>query len=90
MLVRSLVYKQGAPTVVNNFYYLKPLQDVSTTATYAPHLEYCLELEMCTTLLTQTQEGVTFQANRLLSRTEIIPIISTASQIKFDLPNTLK
>ena len=54
MLVRTLVYRQGKPIVLDNFYYLKPLQDVSTTATYAPYLEYCLEYEMCTALLTQT------------------------------------
>jgi hypothetical protein len=53
MLVRTLVYRQGQPIVIDNFYYLNPLLDVSTTATYAPYLEYCLELEICTPLLTQ-------------------------------------
>jgi hypothetical protein len=54
MLVRTLVYRQGKPIVVDNFYYLKPLQNVSTTAAYAPYLEYCIELEVCNPLLSQT------------------------------------
>jgi hypothetical protein len=90
LLIRALVYRQGKPIVVDNFYYLNHLTNVSTTATYAPYLEYCLELEMCTSLLTQTPWGVTFQADRLLSRSEIIPIVSTLTQVKFDLPNALK
>jgi hypothetical protein len=87
MLVRTLVYRQGKPIVIDNFYYLNPITNVSPTATYAPYLEYCLELEMCTTLLTQTSWGVSFQADRLLSRSEVIPIVSTAAQSPFDLAN---
>lgn len=88
MLARSIIVKQWSPISIDNFYYLTPLQNVSTTATYAPYLEYCLESQICNSLLSQESWGVSFQPNRLLSRSEIDTILSTVTKIKFNVPDS--
>jgi len=88
MVVRSMVAKQGFPVVLNNFYYLNTLQNVSTNATYAPYLEYCLESQICNSLLSQASWGVSFEANRLLSRSEINTILSTVTKVQLNVPSS--
>jgi hypothetical protein len=85
IIARTLLLKQWATqSFIDSFYYLKPLLNVSTTTAYAPYLEYCLEFEMCATLLTQTSWGVSFQPNRMLSRHEVVPIILATTQGKLE------
>jgi hypothetical protein len=85
IIARTLLLKQWVnQSFIDSFYYLKPLLNVSTTTTYAPYLEYCLKFEICSTLLSQTSWGVSFQPNRLLSRHEVVPIVLAATQGKLE------
>ena len=88
MLTRSLLAKEGSPVALDSFYYIKPLQNVSTTSTFAPYLEYCLRYEMCDTLLDEESSGVAFSPNRLLSWGQVTSILSALTTVKFSTPDT--
>ena len=89
MLSRILLMQQGISQVpIDNFYYLTTLKNVnlSTIASYTPYLEYCLEHEMCTTLLSQTPWGVTFQANKQLHFSDVISQLSNLTSTTLLFP----
>lgn len=88
MVVRSLIAKQGTSIVIDNFYYLKPLINVPTNTSYAPHLEYCLESQVCNPLLAQASGGVTFLPNKLLSKWEAYTVLSNTTSFKFEYPSS--
>lgn len=67
------------PTI-SNFYYLTNLLNASYTSSYSPYLEFCLESQDCNSLLSQTQNWVSFEPNRQLSMWEITSILSTVSK----------
>ena len=46
MIANSRLAKEQKALVINNFYHLNTLTDVTYFATYAPHLEYLLEHEI--------------------------------------------
>ncbi len=88
MLARILLIQHGLTQAsIDNFYYLTNLKNASTTASYSPYLEYCLEYEMCTTLLSQTPSGVTFQANKQLYFSDLVPLLSSLTSTSIILPS---
>lgn len=87
MLSRILLLQQNrtfAP--IDNFYYLTNIKNVSLSASFAPYLEFCLEYKMCNSLLSQTQWGVSFSANKQLSFSEVNNVLSAISAGRFILP----
>lgn len=87
MLARMLLIQAGIrQRSLDHFYYLTHLKNAPTTATYSPYLEYCLEHEMCTTLLSQTPSWVTFQANKQLYFSDLVPLLSGLTSGSIILP----
>ncbi len=80
MIARALMRQSDSQPTISNFYYLTNLLNVSYNSTYSPYLEFCLQSQMCNSLLSQTQNWVSFQANRLLSWSEVATVLSTASK----------
>ena len=80
MIARALMRQSDSQKSINNFYYLTNLLNVSYNSTYSPYLEFCLESQTCNSLLSQTQEWVSFQPDRLLSWWEAASVVSTASK----------
>jgi len=85
MIIKSLIAKQKSPISIDNFYYLTNLKNVSTGSFYAPYLEYCLDSQVCNSLLSQESSWVSFQADKLLTWEEIGDVLSniTKNNIKF-------
>ena len=87
MVIKGLLSKENSPLQLSNFYYLNNLQNVSTNSAYAPYLEYCLDSQVCTSLLSQGSSWVYFQADKILSRWEIEKIFSNLTEIKLGIPD---
>ena len=83
MIVRALMRQSDSQPTISNFYYLTNLLNASYTSTYSPYLEFCLESQTCNSLLSQTQDWVSFMPNRTLSRWEVTSVLSTVSKSTF-------
>ncbi len=86
MLIKAIMSKQNTPLQLSNFYYLNNLPNVSTDSTYAPYLEYCLDTQVCNSLLSQRSSWVYFQADKTVTWGEIEKVLSDITQIKFWIP----
>ena len=80
MIVRALMRQSDSRPTISNFYYLTNLLNASYTSPYSPYLEFCLESQTCNSLLSQTQNWVSFEPNRTLSRWEVTSVLSTVSK----------
>ena len=80
MIVRALMRQSDSQPTISNFYYLTNLLNASYTSPYSPYLEFCLESQTCNSLLSQTQNWVSFVPNRTLSRWEVTSVLSTISK----------
>ena len=80
MIARALMRQSDSQASISNFYYLTNLLNASYTSPYSPYLEFCLESQACNSLLSQTQDGVSFSPDKLLSWWEIVPVLSTTSK----------
>ena len=80
MIARALMRQSDSQPTISNFYYLTNLLNASYTSPYSTYLEFCLESQACNSLLSQTQNWVYFEPNRLLSWWEVVPILSTTSK----------
>ena len=80
MIARSLMRQSGSQPTISNFYYLTNLLNASYTSSYSPYLEFCLESQTCNSLLSQTQNWVSFMPDKQLSLWEVTSILSTVSQ----------
>ena len=80
MIARPLLRQSDSQPTISNFYYLTNLLNASYTSSYSPYLEFCLESQDCNSLLSQTQNWVSFEPNRQLSLWEITSILSTVSK----------
>jgi hypothetical protein len=80
MIVRALMRQSDSQPTISNFYYLTNLLNASYTSPYSPYLEFCLESQTCNSLLSQTQNWVSFEPNRTLSRWEVTSVLSTISK----------
>jgi len=80
MIVRALMRQSDSQPTINNFYYLTNLLNDTRNSTYSPYLEFCLESQICNSLLSQAQNWVSFEPNRTLSRWEVTSILSAVSQ----------
>ena len=83
MIARALMRQSDSKPTINNFYYLTNLLNASYNSTYSPYLEFCLESQVCNSLLSTTQNRVSFVPNRTLSRWEVTSVLSTASKNQF-------
>ena len=83
MIARVLMRQSDSQPTISNFYYLTNLLNASYNSPYSPYLEFCLESQVCNSLLSQTQEWVSFEPNRTLSKWEVTSILSTASKNQF-------
>lgn len=86
ILIKTVLSQKNTPLELSNFYYLNNLQNVSTDSTYAPYLEYCLDTQVCNSLLSQRSSWVYFQADKIITWGEIEKIFSDITQIKFWIP----
>jgi hypothetical protein len=80
MIVRALMRQSDSQPTISNFYYLTNLLNASYTSPYSPYLEFCLESQTCNSLLSQTQNWVSFDPSRTLSRWEVTSVLSTISK----------
>jgi len=80
MIVRALMRQSESQPTISNFYYLTNLLNVSYNSPYSAYLEFCLESQTCNSLLSQTQNWVSFMPNRTLSWWEITSVLSTVSK----------
>jgi hypothetical protein len=80
MIVRALMRQSDSQPTISNFYYLTNLLNASYTSPYSPYLEFCLESQTCNSLLSQTQNWVSFMPDKQLSLWEVTSILSTVSQ----------
>lgn len=80
MIARALMRQSDSQPTISNFYYLTNLLNASYTSPYSPYLEFCLESQTCNSLLSQTQNWVSFEPNRTLSRWEVTSVLSTISK----------
>ena len=80
MIVRALMRQSESQPTISNFYYLTNLLNVSYNSPYSAYLEFCLESQTCNSLLSQTQNWVSFVPNRTLSWWEITSVLSTVSK----------
>ena len=86
MIARALMRQSGSKPTISNFYYITNLlydSNSSYNATYSPYLEFCLESQICNSLLSQTSNWVYFEPNRLLSQWEVTSVLSTSTKNQF-------
>ena len=83
MIARALMRQSDSKPTINNFYYLTNLLNASYTSLYSPYLEFCLQSQTCNSLLSQTQNWVSFEPNRTLSWWEVTSVLSTVSKSTF-------
>lgn len=87
IIVRTLMRQSNSKPTIKNFYYLNNLlNDTSFNtwiSTYAPYLEFCLESQVCNTLLTQQSQGVSFEPNKVLSQWDVTSLLANITQNKF-------
>jgi len=88
MIANSLLAKERKALVINDFYHLNTINDVTYFATYAPHLEYLLEHEIGTSLLNTTQSGSTFLPDAVLTMWEAYTLVAEAAGIKILNPDS--
>ena len=80
MIVRALMRQSGSQHTISNFYYLTNLLNAPYNSPYSAYLEFCLESQICNSLLSQAQNWVSFEPNRTLSWWEITSVLSTVSK----------
>ena len=83
MIVRALMRQSDSEPTISNFYYLTNLLNASYTSPYSPYLEFCLESQTCNSLLSQSQNWVSFEPNKALSWWEVTSVLSTMSKKQF-------
>jgi len=83
MIVRALMRQSDSKPTIDNFYYLTNLLNDTRNSTYSPYLEFCLESQVCNSLLSQAQNWISFEPNRSLSRWEVTSVLSTVSKNAF-------
>ena len=83
MIARALMRQSDSQPTISNFYYLTNLLNASYNSPYSPYLEFCLESQTCNSLLSQTQNWVSFEPNRTLSWWEVTSVLSTVSKGTF-------
>lgn len=86
MIVRALMRQSDSKPSIDNFYYITHLlydTNSSYNATYSPYLEFCLESQICNSLLSQTSKWVLFEPNRLLSQWEVASVLSISTKNQF-------
>jgi len=83
MIVRALMRQSDSKPTIDNFYYLTNLLNDTRNSTYSPYLEFCLESQVCNSLLSQAQNWISFEPNRSLSRWEVTSVLSTVSKKPF-------
>ena len=82
MIANSLLVKQQKALVINDFYHVNNIIDVTYFATYRPHLEYLLEHEIWNSLLHATQSGYTLVPDAVLTKWEAYNLVAEAAGIK--------
>ncbi len=82
MIANSLLVKQQKALVINDFYHVNTITDVTYFATYRPHLEYLLEHEIWNSLLHATQSGYTLVPDAVLTKWEAYNLVADAAGIK--------
>ena len=82
MIANSLLVKQQKALVINDFYHVNNITDVTYFATYRPHLEYLLEHEIWNSLLHTTQSGITLVPDAVLTKWEAYNLVAEAAGIK--------
>jgi hypothetical protein len=83
MIARALMKQSDSKPTISNFYYLTNLLNVSYNSTYSPYLEFCLQSQICNSLLSPTSDWVSFEPNRLLSQWEVTSVLSAISENTF-------
>lgn len=82
MIANSMLAHQKKALVINEFYHLNTITDVTYFATFAPHLEYLLDHEIWTSLLRHEQSGNLFVPDAMLSQWEAYSLVAKAAGIK--------
>ena len=80
MIARALMRQSGSTPSISNFYHITNLLDASYTSTYSPYLEFCLESEVCNSLLSHAQNWVYFEPNKSLSWWEVTSVLSAITK----------
>lgn len=80
MIARALMRQSDSQPTINNFYYLTNLLNVSFNSTYSPYLEFCLQSQICNSLLSATPSWVSFVPNKTLSWWEVTSVLSAVSK----------
>ena len=80
MIARALMRQSDSQPTISNFYYLTNLLNVSYNSTYSPYLEFCLQSQVCNSLLSATPSWVSFMPNKTLSWWEVTSVLSTVSK----------
>lgn len=88
MIANSMLVQQRKALVINNFYHLNRIADVTYFAAYAPHLEYLLDHEIWTSLLHSTQSGNLFIPDAVLTQWEAYSLVAKAAGIKILNPDS--
>ena len=80
MIARALMRQSDSQPTISNFYYLTNLLNVSFNSTYSPYLEFCLQSQICNSLLSATPSWVSFMPNKTLSWWEVTSVLSAVSK----------
>jgi len=88
MIANSLLAKERKALVINEFYHLNTINDVTYFATYAPHLEFLLDHEIGNSLLNNTQSGSYFLPDAVLTMWEAYTLVAKAAGIKILNPDS--
>ena len=80
MIARALMRQSDSQPTISNFYYLTNLLNVSYNSTYSPYLEFCLQSQICNSLLSATPSWVSFVPNKTLSWWEVTSVLSAVSK----------
>ncbi len=80
MIARALMRQSDSQPTISNFYYLTNLLNVSSNSTYSPYLEFCLQSQICNSLLSATPSWVSFMPNKTLSWWEVTSVLSAVSK----------
>ena len=80
MIARALMRQSDSQPTISNFYYLTNLLNASYTSPYSAYLEFCLESQICNSLLSQTSNWISFLPDRTLSQWEVTSVLSTVSK----------
>ena len=80
MIARALMRQSDSQPTISNFYYLTNLLNASYNSPYSSYLEFCLESQVCNSLLSQTSDWISFLPNRTLSEWEVTSVLSAMSK----------